>query len=518
MIFLTAYLLASSHVAPTLHHRAPRSAPRSAKAQAAPPASQVIWTGYGGNAQHTAISNYSPLGYGTVVWSAPLDSDPPYTSGELFIHYGSVSLTAETLVMPFRDQNTWSFIARNISSGQVLWTYLSSFKLPSSGFDWYPPVDGTLLPDASYAGPSVAGGVFVRPHTDLQSQTVKTFYPFNIAGNLYYGIRSYGAVPDGLSNCFVKMSEAGVCTIYNCAATHEPTFNAGPTLSNDGSTIYVVENVQNSSESHIIALSTATMQKTADAILLDPSGNELDALGEESSASPLVGPDGDVYFGGMYGDYYRGWLTHFDKNLNPKGVEGAFGWDDTPSVVPASAVPAYTGTSSYLICCKYNHYIEAGLPGNNMVAILDPNASSIDPYDNVPTMAPVVEVLGVTHDSRSSLTTAVREWCINSAAVDVKGKTIVLNSEDGSVYKWDLTQTSMTANTPGCLTGTLTAHLQLTDGIGEAYTPTVIGKDGTVFAVDNARIYAVRGPAHSINSAASLHRPKTTKSPVLTKR
>jgi len=52
----------------------------------------------------------------------------------------------------------------------------------------------------------------------------------------------------------------------------------------------------------------------------------------------------------------RGFLQHFDKTLNVTKTPGAFGWDDTPSVVPSSAVKAYHGTSKYLILAKYNNY------------------------------------------------------------------------------------------------------------------------------------------------------------------
>jgi hypothetical protein len=34
--------------------------------------------------------------------------------------------------------------------------------------------------------------------------------------------------------------------------------------------------------------------------------------------------------------------------------------------------------------------------------------------------------------------------------------------------------------------------VNLTSGVGEAYTPTVIGVDGTVYAINNAILFAVR--------------------------
>jgi len=76
----------------------------------------------------------------------------------------------------------------------------------------------------------------------------------------------------------------------------------------------------------------------------------------------------------------------------------------------------------------------------------------------------------------------VREWCINSAAVDPVSGAILANSEDGKLYRWDLT------------TNTLGPGITLSPGIGEAYTPTVIGPDGTVYAINWAILNAVGLP------------------------
>ena len=71
------------------------------------------------------------------------------------------------------------------------------------------------------------------------------------------------------------------------------------------------------------------------------------------------------------------------------------------------------------------------------------------------------------------------EWCINSAAVDPATDSILAGSEDGKLYRWDLT------------TDTFTQVVTLTTGLGEAYTPTLIGPDGMVYAINNATLFAV---------------------------
>ncbi len=100
-------------------------------------------------------------------------------------------------------------------------------------------------------------------------------------------------------------------------------------------------------------------------------------VSDSSSASPTVGPDGDVYFGVLdfaaRGHNQRGWLLHFDAALLTVKTPGSFGWDDTPSIVPATAVPSYAGTSPYLLLSKYNNYYGSGTgDGLNQMAVLDP--------------------------------------------------------------------------------------------------------------------------------------------------
>jgi hypothetical protein len=64
-------------------------------------------------------------------------------------------------------------------------------------------------------------------------------------------------------------------------------------------------------------------------------------------------------------------------------------------------------------------------------------------------------------------------------AVDPVGKSIIVNSEDGILYRWSL------------VTNTLTQAIRLSNPLGAAYTPTAVGPDGTVYAISNARVHAV---------------------------
>jgi hypothetical protein len=140
-------------------------------------------------------------------------------------------------------------------------------------------------------------------------------------------------------------------------------------------------------------------------------------------------------------------MLHFSADLTWTKTPGGFGWDSTASIVPATAVPAYGGTSPYLIFTKYNNY--AGLDdgdGVNRMVVLDPNDTMVEPHPSsggVLVMKEILSVAGVTPDPDhlAQFPNAVREWCINSAAVDPISGAVVANSEDGKVYRWDLTTT-----------------------------------------------------------------------------
>ena len=218
-------------------------------------------------------------------------------------------------------------------------------------------------------------------------------------------------------------------------------------------------------------------------LLTDPATSFAARISDNSSASPTVGPDGRVFMGVLEFPFYNshGWLLQFSGDLAQQFVPGAFGWDDTASVVPAPLVPSYQGTSSYLLMVKYNNYAGVGGgDGKNRVAILDPNNVEIETRTGINVMNEVLTILGPTpDDDHPALPGAVTEWCINTAAVDSFTHSVLVNNEDGHLYRWDLA------------TNTLSQTVDMTEGVIEAYTPTLLGPDGKVYAINNGILFAI---------------------------
>jgi hypothetical protein len=265
----------------------------------------------------------------------------------------------------------------------------------------------------------------------------------------------------------------------------EVSFNCAPAISPDGSTVYVA--VSNGSSGYLLGLDSKTLKTLYKVALVDPSSGQPAMLPDIASSAPTVGPDGDVYYGVLENPFpnhdNRGWLLHFDKTLKTLKTPGSFGWDDTASLVPSSAVPSYTGTSSYLLMTKYNNYYGVGPlgDGHNRIAVLDPNATQQDEYSKQPVtvMQEVLTILGPTQfpgDPQG----AVYEWCDNNAVVDAATQSVFAGSEDGHLYRWSLASNSFTQKA------------LLNQPQAEAYTPSLVGPDGTVYAINNAVLYAVK--------------------------
>jgi hypothetical protein len=451
----------------------------------------------------------------TIRWSTPVDLAPQYQGGELLIHYGSPLVTANnTVLVPVKTSATGAFRieAHNGGTGQLMWQVTTDYTTPASS--WTPSFSPVLTPQGRLYFPGAGGTVYYLDNPDSPTTPIVhqlAFYGLNnytaapatfntnvqistpitsdSAGDIFFGFIVNGNTGIGLQSGLARINAGGQGT-WAAAATiaGDPNivsvdYNCAPALSNDGKTVYVAVNRGDFGQGYLLALNSTSLSQTGRALLFDPKSGQPAELPNISTASPVVAPDGDVYFG-VFEDPFpenndRGWLLHFTAALTQTKTPGAFGWDDTPSIVPVSMVPSYHGTSTYLLMAKYNNYAGIGTgDGQNKVAILDPNSqTSVDPVTGVTVMNPVLSILGPTPDSDH--TGGVREWCINAAAVDPATDSILVNSEDGTLYRWDLSS------------NTFTQKINLAPPTGEAYTPTVIGGDGAVYAINNATLWAV---------------------------
>jgi hypothetical protein len=486
-----------------------------------PPAAPVdgpAWWTFGRDAQHSAVSAIATQDLNRISWSTPLDLAPPRRpNGSLLIHYGSPVVTSHnTVVLPVKTGATDGFRieARSGGNGGLIWSADTDYRLPPH--NWYPSYNLALTTGNRLYAPGSGGKLLVKDNADAAAGSLRSVVFYGAAtysasptafdasvfvntpitvdaqGNVFFGFQVTGANPAGLVGGIARIDANGngiwlsAATAAADPAVVKTATNSAPALSPDGQTLYVAVNAAPATGQvqggYLLALDSATLAVKARRLLVDPQTGSPARVSDDSTASPTIGPDGRVYFGvleSVFGAHNaRGWLLHFDATLATSFVPGGFGWDDTASIVPASMVPSYAGSASYLLMVKYNDYAGVGSgAGLNRLAIIDPRASQTDSISGRPIMREVFTILGVTLEAGSS--TAVKEWCINTAAVDPATKSILVNSEDGFLYRWDLT------------TNRLTQKIQLTSGIGESYTPTAIGADGAVYAVNNAVLFSI---------------------------
>jgi len=361
------------------------------------------WLAHSHDEQHTALSTIQSQPLAKIHWHTPVDLFPP--QGEIFIHYGSPLVTAaNTVIVPVKTgTNTYRVEAHNGATGKRLWLQSTHYQAPGASFI---PGLGPAISGNQLFVPDLAGRVLVRQNPDLAkgATTHLTFYgqknyarnptayqqnvqidtPLTIdaSGNLYFGFLVLGATPLNLQGGIARITPAGTATWISAAVASgdasisQVAISAAPALSPDGSLLYVA--VDNGTYGYLLALNSTTLALVSRVRLTDPSSG-LDAqLCDCSSATPTVGPDGDVYFGVLENPFPnhndRGWLLHFSGDLSKTRIPGSFGWDDTASIVPASLVSSYHGTSNYLLMTKYNNYGGIGTgDGHNRIAIRTPD-------------------------------------------------------------------------------------------------------------------------------------------------
>jgi hypothetical protein len=478
----------------------------------------VEWAGFAGNAQHTAAARTRPQPFRRIRWRAKVDLAPVRQFGELLIHYGSPMITAaNTVLVPTRVSTKAGFrvVAYSGTSGARRWSLNTDYRPPAftGGFGaWTPPLPAVLTPSTALAVAGGGGTVLVRKHANMSAGAVRRLVFYGAAqwrvhrsaydkavqittpltagrdGSVYFGFTVTGSTPAHLSSGIARIDAHGHATWITAAAAARDraingvAINCAPALSPSGTTVYIT--VTSPSGGTLVGLNATTLKPRFHVLLKDPASGQPAIISTSSSASPTVGPNGDVYYGVLENPFPnhddRGWLLHYNATLTQTKTPGSFGWDNTVSVLPARAVPGYHGSSPYLLVSKYNNYLGIGPygDGHNRVAVLDPRASQTDPYANTRVMKAVQTILSPVHVPGQPAG-ARYEWCINSAVVDTADDSVIVNSEDGTLYRWDLTH------------NTLAEQIHLNRPLPEAYTPTLIGPDGTVYAINNATLYAI---------------------------
>jgi hypothetical protein len=481
------------------------------------------WAGFAGNAQHTAVGAIAAQRMDGIYWTTPVDLAPQLSStGALLTHYGSPVITRhDTVIVPVKTGATGGFRieARVGATGDLKWMLNSSYLLPPHR--WVPSFNPVLTPDGRVWMPESGGRVLIRSNAGDPNDALATIariafygdaaYDVNpaafdttvfintpltsdTAGNVYFGFVVTGANPAGLGGGgIVRIAADGTPTFVTVAAALPPgtgptktATNAAPALSNDGATLYVVVNnvppqgVRPSGR--LLALNATTLATVNHVALVDPASGNPSRISDDATSSPLVGPDGDVYIGVLEAPdqthNFRGWLLHFNASLTQTRTPGSFGWDNTPSIVPRAMRPQYAGPSSYLLLTKYNNYAPRA-DGLNRMAILDPNQTQPDSVygSSVQVMREVITQLGPTSDPANP--GGVKEWCVNTAAVDPATRSVLINSEDGILYRWKLDEDRFTE------------QVTLNPGRFQSYTPTALGPDGRIYSINNATLHSV---------------------------
>jgi hypothetical protein len=495
-----------------------------------PPDQAISVPMFAGNAQHTATFQPAAQPMNRIQWSATIDLNP----GD-FAHYGAPLVTAaNTLITPVKTATDGFRVdALDGISGAAKYTLTTDYVLPNHSWIpvynpvlttgsfgtrlYYPGRGGTIYyidnPDsvahgapvhqvfyttlANYLGNAAAYNAAIFINTPLTADS---------SGNVFFGFRVQGTAPAPLSSTqsgFARIDPNGNGTyVLTGTAAANSTINrdchnSAPALSNDQTTLYVLAKNNSTAEGYLIGLDSTTLAPTHRVFLTDPRNTKGAILTDDSTASVTVAPDNDVYIGILSnpGNGSRGFLLRFSGDLTVEKTPGGFGWDYTPAIVPASMVPSYQGSSSYLLFLKYNAYAGFGDgEGVNRIAVVDPNATQIDPFPSAGGLVEMREVLtaiGPTPDENAlsfEFPYAVREWCINTAAVNPGTNSIYLPSEDGHIYSWNLA------------TNSLSQGVELNKGIGQPYVPTIIGPTGIVYTLNGGTIFAL-GPFNGVGIA-----------------
>jgi hypothetical protein len=478
------------------------------------------WVGLGGNASHAGASPVESQGLGAIHWQTTIDQSPPTAGGA---HYGSPVFSRTGIAfVPVKTTAAGGFkvVAMRVADGTVLWEQASDYTLPPGGkISTFAP---TLTRTGRLYWPGAGGTVYYMEHADTPSPgpvkhiafygmdkynqskaaydaslQINTPITVDAAGNIFFGYQATGDNPKHLGGGIARLALNSRGTrIAATDAAGDATVNklvtdAAPALSADGTTLYVVVNraaggaAVTNAKTYLLALDATTLALKHKIALTDPKSGAAVTIADGPASSPTIAPDGDIYFGvaenTANSTHGRGWLLRFSADLQTTKTPASFGFDETASIVPASMVPSYTGTSAYLIMTRYNDDVAHGGTGVNKLAILDPAATQTDAVTGKTVMKEVSTIAGPTADTTNTTAHpgAAKAWSVGSAVVDPATNSVIANSEDGVLYRWDVK------------TNTLTQNIRLTPGKAQVPTVTAIAPDGTLFAISEGKLFAI---------------------------
>lgn len=470
---------------------------------------------FAGNAQHTSDYSTPAVNLNIIKWTASID----FHNVGVLTHYGSPLITsANTILAPVKTASDGFRVdAFDAPTGTQKYSVASDYILPIHSWipTYNPCVVGTRMYFAGAGGTiwhidNIDANVPTAPvrdvfYTSLTNYNanaaaynatifVNTPITADAAGNIFFGFRVQGNAPAPLNTTqsgYARLDPNGSgAFVLVGAATNDPlvswdSHNSAPALSKDGNTLYAVAKSSTTANyGYLIGFNSVTLQTKYLTLLRDPRNGNPAGIPDNGTSSPMVGPDGDVFFGAFANpnNGSRGFLLHFSADLSTVKTPGGFGWDYTPGVVPASMIPSYNGPSSYLLFCKLNDYAVSDGSGVNRVAILDPNDTQVDPHPSANGLVEMREVLTVispTPDPQSNLPFAVKEFCINAPAVNPATNSVFFDNEDGHLYRWNLAANS------------LDQAIVLTEGFGQPYVPSVVGPDGTVYTLNGGNLFSL---------------------------
>src|SRR5256714_7743269 len=285
---------------------------------------------FAGNAQHTAVYAPTVPNLNRIRWSATIDFN---NSGDL-AHYGAPLITAaNTVLAPVKIAgDAFRVDAFDGATGTAQYSLTTDYILPShnwipvynpclttGGFGtrlYYAGAGGTLYyidnPDSATHGPPVQEVFYTTLANYLANAAaynatifINTPLTADSAGNVFFGFRVQGTAPAPLNTTqsgFARIDPNGngTYTLASAAANDanidRDSHNSAPALSNDESTLYVVAKSSTTTSSYLLGLDSTTLAPKDRVSLKDPRNGNPASVTDDSTASPMVAPDNDVYF------------------------------------------------------------------------------------------------------------------------------------------------------------------------------------------------------------------------------